>query len=193
MMTAVPVRVIVTGEIGSGKTKACAASAARLRDLGWRTTGVISLGVWAIDKKIAIDALDVRSGEMRRLAEHTSENCCMQGPATPGWRFHAETIAWCNSLLSAAADYDLLVVDELGPLEFESGEGLVQGMRALDDGRFRLGLVVVRPRLVHAAQARWPTATVLQLHEPAETHPAVDRVLAIAGALKPLNRQSDTM
>ena len=193
MIAAAPVRVIVTGEVGSGKTQTCAAATARLRDLGWEVAGVLSLGVWDGDKKVAIDALDVRSGDMRRLADHASENHCTQGPATPGWRFHAETIAWCNSLLSAAADCDLLVVDELGPLEFESGEGLIQGMRSLDDGRFRLGLVVVRPRLVHAAQARWPTATVLQLHEPAETHPAVDRVLAIAGALKPLNRQSDTM
>jgi len=193
VIAAAPVRVIVTGKVGSGKTQACAAAAARLRDLGWRTGGVLSLGVWAGDKKVAIDALDVRSGDMRRLAEHTSENYCMQGPATPGWRFHAETIAWCNLLLSAAADCDLLVVDELGPLEFESGEGLIQGMRALDDGRFRLGLVVVRPRLVHAAQARWPTAAVLTLHGPAGTPPTVDRVLAIAGGLKPLNRQADTM
>lgn len=188
MIAAAPVRVVVTGEVGSGKTQACAASAARLRDIGWGTAGVLSLGVWAGDKKIAINALDVRSGDMRRLAERTSEDHHTQGPATPRWRFHAETIAWCNSLLSAAADCDLLVVDELGPLEFESGEGLIQGMRALDDGRFRLGLVVVRPRLVHAAQARWPTAAVLKLHGPAETPAMVDRVLAIAGGLKPLNR-----
>ena len=193
MIAAAPVRVIVTGEVGSGKTQACAAAAARLRDLGWRTAGVLSLGVWAGDKKVAIDALDVRSGDMRRLADHASEHHHTQGPASPGWRFHAETIAWCNSLLSAAAGCDLLVVDELGPLEFESGEGLVQGMRALDGGRFRLGLVVVRPRLVHAAQACWPTAAVLTLHGPAQTPSAVDRVLAIAVGLKPLIRQADTM
>ena len=95
-------------------------------------------------------------------------------------------------MLSAAADCDLLVVDELGPLEFESEEGLIQGMWALDDGHFRLGLVVVRPRLVHAAQARWPTATVLTLHGPAEINATVNRLLAIAGALKPLNRAAET-
>lgn len=192
MIAASPVRVIISGEVGSGKTQTCAAATARLRDLGWRVAGVLSLGAWAGNKKIALDALDVRSGDLRRLAEHACENHHTQGPATPGWRFHAETIAWCNSILSAAADCDLLVVDELGPLEFESGEGLIQGMRALDDGHFRLGLVVVRPRLVHAAQARWPTAAVLTLHGPAETTATVNRVLAIAGALKPLNRAAET-
>lgn len=183
MIAAAPVRVIVTGKIGSGKTQVCAASAARLRDIGWRAAGVLSLGVWAGDEKVAIDALDVGSGDMRRLAERTSEDHPTQGPATPGWRFHAATIAWCNSLLSAAADCDLLVVDELGPLEFESGRGLIQGMRALDNGRFRLGLMVVRPRLVHAAQARWPTAAVLTVHELAGSAAKVDRILAIAGGL----------
>jgi len=185
VIAAAPVRVIVTGEVGSGKTQTCAAATARLRDLGWEVAGVLSLGVWAGNKKIAIDALDVRSGDMRRLAEHASENCCIQGPATPGWRFHAETIAWCNSLLSAAADCDLLVVDELGPLEFESGEGLVQGMRALDDGRFRLGLVAVPPRLLQAARQRWPGVEVLVVDGLAHIPARIEQVLELAGTLRP--------
>ena len=185
MIATAPVRVIVTGEVGSGKTRACEAAAGRLRDLGWRIAGVLSRGVWAGDKKVAIDALDVRSGDMRRLADHASENHFTQGPATPGWRFHAETITWCNSLLSAAADCDLLVVDELGPLEFESGEGLIQGMRALDDGRFRLALVVVRPRLLQAARQRWPGAEVLVVDGLAHIPARLEQVLELAGTLRP--------
>jgi nucleoside-triphosphatase len=193
VITAGPVRVIVTGEVGRGKTQTCGAAAARLRELGWEVAGVLSPGVWAGDQKVGIDALDLRSGEARRLAEPAGVGYEAAGPATHGWRFYAETIAWCNSLLTDTIDCDLLVVDELGPLEFESGEGLVQGMRALDDGRFRLGLVVVRPRLVHAAQTRWPTADVLTLHGLAESPAEVDHVLAIAGGLKPPIRQADTM
>jgi nucleoside-triphosphatase THEP1 len=158
-----PVRVIVTGEIGSGKTQACAAAAGRLQELGWEIAGILSVGVWTGNEKVAIDAVDLRSGEARRLAERARAGDIPQGPTTPGWRFDAETIAWCNSILCAAIDRDLLVVDELGPLELESGEGLVQGMEALDEGRFRLALVVVRPRLLQAAQHRWPGAQVLTL------------------------------
>jgi nucleoside-triphosphatase len=185
VITAGPVRLIVTGEVGRGKTRTCGSTAARLRDLGWQVAGVLSPGVWLGDQKVAIDALDLRTGHSRRLAERAGAGRALAGPATRGWRFHAQTIAWCNSLLANTIDCDLLVVDELGPLEFKSGEGLIEGMRAVDAGRFRLGLVVVRPRLLQPAQARWPTAAVLALHELAESPAKVDQILAIAGATHP--------
>jgi nucleoside-triphosphatase len=185
VITAGPVRVIVTGEVGRGKTQACRAAAARLRGLGWEVAGVLSPGVWAAGRKVAIDALDLRSGEARRLAKRAGVGCEAAGPATRGWRFYAETLAWCNSLLTDAIDCDLLVVDELGPLEFESGEGLAQGMRAVDGGRFRLGLVVVRPRLLQAARLRWPGAEVLVVDGQAQIPARVEQVLELAGTVKP--------
>ena len=181
MTLAGPVRLIVTGEIGQGKTRTCEAAAERLRDLGWEIAGVLSPAVWVGNQKVAIDALDLRTGRTRRLAERAGAGHALAGPATRSWRFDAETIAWCNSLLADAIDCDLLVVDELGPLEFESGDGLIQGVRAVDAGRFRLGLVVVRPRLLQPAQARWPTAAVLAIRELADSPARVDQVLAIAG------------
>lgn len=190
MITAGPARVIVTGEVGRGKTQACGAAAARLRDLGWEVAGVLTPGVWMGDQKVAIDALDLGTGHSRRLAERAGVGYEAAGPATHGWRFYAETIAWCNSLLANAIDCDLLVLDELGPLEFESGEGLTQGMRAVDGGRFRLGLVVVRPRLVQAAQQRWPGAEVLVVDGLAQISARVEQVLELAGTLKPSVRRA---
>ena len=185
MITVGPLRVIVTGEVGRGKTQACRAAAARLRDLGWEVAGVLSPGVWAGGLKVAIDALDLRSGEARRLAEPAGLGYEAAGPATHGWRFYAETIAWCNSLLTDTIDCDLLVIDELGPVEFESREGLTQGMRAVDGGRFRLGLVVVRPRLLQAARQRWPEAQVLNFQGLAEVPAKVKQVVELADSLKP--------
>ena len=183
-----PVRVIVTGEVGCGKTQACAAAAARLQDLGWDVAGILSPAVWNGERKVGINALDLRSGNVRCLAKRAIAGDHTQGPATPGWRFDAETIAWCNSLLSAANDCDLLVVDELGPLEFESGEGLVRGMQALNDGRFRLALVVVRPRLLQAAQQRWPGAQALTLGGLEEVPAQVKRLVELASNLRPVIR-----
>lgn len=185
MIAAGPVRVIVTGEIECGKTRTCGAAAARLLDRGWDVAGVLCPGVWRGGRKVAIDAVDLRSGEARRLAERAEAGHAVTGPATPGWRFNAETIAWCNSFLTDAIVCDLLVVDELGPLEFESGEGLTQGMQAVDGGRFRLGLVVVRPRLLHAARQRWPGAEVLVVDGPAKIPARVEHVLELAGTLEP--------
>jgi nucleoside-triphosphatase len=188
-----PVRLIVTGEIGRGKTRTCEAAAGRLRDLGWDVAGLLSPGVWVGNQKVAIDARDLRSGVSKRLAERAEASHASTGPATRGWRFDAETIAWCNSLLAGAIDCDLLVVDELGPLEFECGEGLTEGMRAVDGGRFRLGLLVARPRLLQAARKRWPAATLLYVHRPTEMPARVEQVLGYASLLKaPAHRHFPT-
>jgi energy-coupling factor transporter ATP-binding protein EcfA2 len=179
-MRAGAVRLVLTGETGSGKTRTCKAVADALRDRGWNIAGVISLGVWVRDEKVAIDALDLRSGEVRRLAERAGMGDAGVGPATPGWHFHAGTLAWCNSLLANAGDADLLVVDELGPLELEQGRGWMQGIRAADAGRFRMGLLVVRPRLLPLARTRWPDALILGLGDPTEVPGKVHEVLHLA-------------
>jgi len=117
---------------------------------------------------------------VRRLAERAGGDGEVAGPATPGWLFHAGTLAWCNSLLANAGDADLLVVDELGPLELEQNGGWIQGIRAVDAGRFRMGLLVVRPRLLPLAQTRWPDALILGLGDPTEVPGRVHEVLRLA-------------
>jgi nucleoside-triphosphatase len=183
-----PLRVLVTGEMEAGKTQTCREAAVHLRELGWDVAGVLSPGVWLGNQKVAIDALDLRTGHTRRLAERAGAGTPLAGPATPGWRFEAEAIAWCNLLLAGAGDCDLLVIDELGPLEFESGEGMTGGIRAMDGGRFRLGLVVVRPRLVPAAQQHWPGAEVLVVDGPAAIPGRVEHLLELARTLNPPGR-----
>jgi nucleoside-triphosphatase len=177
------VRLILTGETGCGKTRMCKAVADGLRDRGWRVAGVLSPGVWTRDQKLAIEALDLRSGEVRRLAERAGSGRDAEGPATRGWHFHAATLAWCNLLLANAGDADLLVVDELGPLEFERNEGLMRGLQAVDAGSFRMGLLVVRPELLHLARARWADARGLALQDAGEVSARAHEVLNLAVSL----------
>jgi hypothetical protein len=51
--------------------------------------------------------------------------------------------------------------DELGPLEWQHGQGWSAGLAAVETRAFLTALVVVRPSLVELAQARWPDAEVL--------------------------------
>ena len=70
------------------------------------------------------------------------------------YSFAPEALEWGVQTLKAATPCDLLVVDELGPLELEAGEGLVAALDVLDEGGFSLALVVVRPELVEKLEER---------------------------------------
>jgi len=169
---AAPRRLIVTGARGSGKSRWCAALVASARARGLRVAGVASPAVLEGGalvgqgvRKVAIDLVDLASEERRRLA--VVRRADEPGTATQRWRFDEDALAWGNERLRAAAgaDVDLLVVDELGPLEFVRGVGFTEGLAAIDAGAYTVACVVVRPALVDEALRRWPDATVLDVED----------------------------
>jgi hypothetical protein len=75
-----------------------------------------------------------------------------------------ETVmAWGNAHLARLTPPDLLIIDELGPLEFSAGKGLQAAFPLLEGRGYRWGVVVIRPDLLAAAQGRWPWAQVVAL------------------------------
>jgi nucleoside-triphosphatase THEP1 len=121
--------------------------------------GLLSPPVLAGGEKTGIDLLDLASGERRRLAERARAD--LPGTEGLGWHFDPEVLALGNTLLSRIATCDLLLVDELGPLEFGRGSGLTAAFALLDARRYHLAVVVVRPALVAAARTRWPEAALV--------------------------------
>lgn len=154
-------RVILTGEIGAGKTTFCSHIANMGRRDGLRVRGVISPGVFEEGQKVGITAVNLKNDQARPLAYLRKEETT--GPKTKRWAFVEETIQWGNQVLARAAPCDMLVVDELGPIEFERGEGWVQGLRVIDGGAFQAAIIVIRPHLLDQASARWPTASRVEL------------------------------
>jgi nucleoside-triphosphatase len=145
--------VIVTGPSGSGKTTLCQGVLARARARQLDCAGVLSPARFLDGCKVGIDLLDVRRGEVRPLAEADQE----PGPVrTTAYRFHPETLAWGAVVIDAATPCDLLLIDELGPLELARGEGWVGALDVLRLGRFRLAVVAVRPTLLDAFQMAVP-------------------------------------
>jgi ABC-type cobalamin/Fe3+-siderophores transport system ATPase subunit/nucleoside-triphosphatase THEP1 len=161
----VPQRLVVTGARGSGKSRWCAAVVAAARARGLSVAGVASPAVLEGGRKVAIDLVDLRRDARRRLAEVRRAD--EPGTSTQRWRFDEAALAWGNAALreAAATRVDLLVVDELGPLEFVRGVGFTEGVSALDAGRFAVACVVVRPALVDEALRRWPDATVVDVED----------------------------
>jgi nucleoside-triphosphatase THEP1 len=113
-------------------------------------------------KKVAIDQIDLASGERKRLGERVRN-----GGMVGYWQLDEGVIAWGNQILAGLNDKDLIIIDELGPLELEDGHGFQQALRLLDKRRYRAAVVVVRPALLPLARLRWPTAEVFALKGPA--------------------------
>jgi nucleoside-triphosphatase len=149
---------ILTGPSGSGKTTLCRELVAAARRDGRDVAGVLCPAVFEGARKSGIAAVDLRSGETCALARRRDA-----GEAAPGaprcWVFDEAVLAWGDTRLAASTPCDLLVVDELGPLELDEGRGWTAGIAAVDSGAYGAAIVVVRPALLERARARWPMAT----------------------------------
>lgn len=155
-------RLIVSGEIGSGKSTFCQQVAEQGRKSGIKLGGLLSLAVFEAGIKVAIRAVNLRDNQARPLAYLRRSR--VAGLSTKRWTFISETVMWGNEVLSRAVPCDLLIVDELGPLEFERGEGWLEGLKAIDGGNYAGALVVIRPSLIKQAQQRWPDADVVKIN-----------------------------
>jgi nucleoside-triphosphatase THEP1 len=175
---------LLTAPSGAGKTTFCAALAEQARAAGWDVAGVLSPPVFENGQKVAILAQNLRSGETRPLAitSHLSlpPSHFSLSPShfslSPShfslptfnfplgqWLFSPSALAWGNDLLASCLPTDLFIVDELGPLELIRGEGWVNALEALRSGRYKTGLVVIRPELVEKARQQLPINEVISL------------------------------
>ncbi len=150
--------MIITGEIQIGKTTLCLEVMKQAKLQGIDSAGLLSPAVFEGGKKVGIDALNVRTGEKRRLAELRGEES--RELETRRWSFFPEAVDWGNKVLQDSIPCSLLIVDELGPIELEEQQGWVEGINAVDSREFQVCLVVIRPHLVNAALARWPEAEI---------------------------------
>lgn len=143
--------LLLTGESGSGKTTLCARLAETLRARGVDVAGVLTVPRFADGEKIGMDVADVRTGTRLPLAERAARGT---GTADLRWKFNETALARGTHILRTATPCDLLIVDELGPLELMHGQGWTVALEILQTQTYRHALVVVRPHLVENFCAR---------------------------------------
>jgi nucleoside-triphosphatase len=152
---------IITGPCQVGKTHFCNHLIKQAQTQGLALAGVICPPVIVEQEKTAISIEDLKSGERKILAKkRTTET---EGLLTERWSFDEESMSWGNRVLAETRGCDLLLVDELGPLEFKRGEGWQNGLLAIDNGDYKIAVVVIRPVLVEIAMKRWPSAHVVEI------------------------------
>lgn len=140
-----PPLLLLSGERGVGKSTACQRLVELLDRRGWRLGGILTL---TLDQERYV--LDVATGARRLLA---AEGVGLEGPRWGRFAFCQAAFDWSNRIVQEALSdpLDLLLLDELGPLELERQEGFWPAWQALLAAK-RIGLVVVRPALLAAAQ-----------------------------------------
>lgn len=112
----------------------------------WQVAGLLSLPELKGSEKIGIWAQDLRSGKKRLLAsvKRQAKNDLIFGK----WFFNSHTLVWGKKVLNTSIPCDLLVVDELGPLELKLSLGWTNALDVIRSGQYRLALVVIRPELM---------------------------------------------
>jgi nucleoside-triphosphatase THEP1 len=156
-----PRLLIVTGEIGAGKTTWTRQFIDYARTQAATVSGLLSPAIFENGVKTGIGLLNVTTGEQRQLAWlRTDDN--NDDIATIRWRFDPAVLAWGDAVLRNITSTDILVIDEIGPLELERGAGWQSALKLLDVGKsYSAACVVIRPSLIPAALSRWPHAQIL--------------------------------
>jgi nucleoside-triphosphatase THEP1 len=138
--------LVVTGPRGCGKTRFCSRLAEEARSRGHRCGGILTRRT-SPEGGAARDVEDIAAGQSQPLVP-------AEGAAASAMR---RTYAWANEVLrEAARSSDLLIVDELGALELEAGEGLSAA----------LGLAGVADRSVYVVRAGLTEALLMRLGRP---------------------------
>jgi nucleoside-triphosphatase len=106
-------RIAVTGSPGIGKSTLVGKVTART---GMRVGGVLARDKRYKDRRIGFELLDLASGEVGMLADETGS-----GPQLGKYRVHPEDLDGLGArAIENALKCELIVVDEVGPMELTS-------------------------------------------------------------------------
>lgn len=152
---------LITGGRGAGKTRFCTRLVEKARQLNLDIAGVLSPPVFQGDTKTGIEIEALQTGERRLLAVKRIDGS--NAISTQRWTFDDKVLKWGNAILAKALPCQLLVIDELGTLEFERQMGLLNGIKALESERFISAVVVIRPELLEKAKHRFKTDNIIEI------------------------------
>ena len=173
---------IITGEVGSGKTLLISNLLAEISKLGIKAAGIYSPARFENGEKTGIFVVDISSGLDKLLATHQPG----WDPDNPirEWKMDPVVLKSGDALLRNSVPTTVLIIDELGFLEFEKNTGWVSAFEILEKGAFEIAIIVVRSSLLDQALAKWENAQVIYIKQPSQvneyTDYLIDQILQIS-------------
>jgi len=146
------VRLIVVGEPGSGKTSWCREYIDWRRKSGSSVGGILSPAIEKQEQRVGSNALDLLTGEEVPFARLSRYRSFKEGEKVGDYTISRDGIQFACSAINRAIESrcDLVVIDEVGPLEL-SGNGLMPAVE-LALALAVNALIVVRSSLKEALQ-----------------------------------------
>ena len=168
-----PRLLILTGESGTGKTTLLEWLVDRLKQQGTSVAGVLCPGEMENGIRTSFDLRNISTGEETLLGARTT------AAEQRRFTFSEDGLAAAKSALSckACSDADVVIVDEVGPMEIK-GRGFHSSLSSL----LALPCVhiwVVRPSLVEAVSRHWLVSNPVVVNVNDDT--AVSQVLSFVG------------
>lgn len=153
-----PPVIIITGNVGQGKTTYTRQLCGKLINQGIKMTGFYSEGIQEDDRRVGFDLVDITTGQRSVISRKSSKE---------GWtrygHYYFDPNAFMNVgemiLHQAKEGVQLLVIDEIGPLELsDSGWSFVIEKIC---NEYNLPMLwVVRKSLVEKAARKWNVGNV---------------------------------
>ncbi len=138
--------IIVTGEIGIGKTTVCERVLRALQHAGYTCGGILTYK--ADDESRTV--LDIRTGERKAFA---STEDIYGGARFGKYSFSPEGIEFGLKAIEEGVTSDVLFVDEIGYLEL-SGGGFAKALELVKAQKAKSSVLVIREQLLSAFLAQ---------------------------------------
>lgn len=149
-------KAVLTGGVHSGKTSLLKTFSCRLEKHGRQADGFLSVAVFFRGTLIGYDLLTLRDKAKLPFLRKTGQNDWIR---TGPFYFLPDALAEANRILLDPAPKDVLIVDEIGPLELKGGGLWPAFAQAVEHPEFSI-LCVIRKILLNdffktVPQAEW--------------------------------------
>ena len=157
--------LLLTGSPGVGKTTVLLRVVECLKAKGYSVGGVVSREVRSDRTRVGFEISDLGSSRRGWLA-HVNQKI---GPSVGKYRVNLEDLdnIGAKSIVAAAENFDVVVIDEIGPMELFSEKFRGAVRRAVESGKLVVGVVhwKARDRLIEEVKKREDTEIIEVTYE----------------------------